>query len=117
MHTLGLRRDEAAYRLLLALPSTSGLALLLTAGPVLLAHRLSGYVPRAFRYPFEGDVPPQYEASARVTFVDAAVERSLTTIDQFVILGAGFDTRAFRLPRPEQIRCFEVDTPPTQATK
>jgi methyltransferase (TIGR00027 family) len=117
MHVLGLRRDEAAYRLLLALPSTSGLALLLTGGPMLLAHRLTGYVPGAFRYPFEGEVPPQYEASARVTFVDDAVERYLATIDQFVILGAGFDTRAFRLRRRGQIRCFEVDMPRTQTTK
>jgi Leucine carboxyl methyltransferase len=117
MHQLGLRRDDAAFRLLMALPSTSGLAMLLTAGPVLLAHRLTGYVPSAFRYPFEGDVPPQFEASARVTFVDAAVERNLATINQFVILGAGFDTRAFRLPRPGQIRCFEVDVPRTQAAK
>ena len=91
--------------------------MLLTGGPMLLAHRLTGYVPSAFRYPFEGDVPPQFEASARITFVDAAVERYLATINQFVILGAGFDTRAFRLPRPGQIRCFEVDTPQTQSTK
>jgi methyltransferase (TIGR00027 family) len=117
MHTLGLRRDDAAYRLLLALPSTTGLGLLLTGGPMLLAYRLTGYVPSAFRYPFQGEVPPQFEASARVTFVDAAVERYLPTISQFVILGAGFDTRAFRLPRPGQIRCFEVDTPQTQASK
>jgi methyltransferase (TIGR00027 family) len=123
MHVLGLRRDDAAYRLLLALPSTSRLAILLTGGPMLLAHRLTGYVPSAFRYPFEGEVPPQFEASARVTFVDAAVERALATSDQFVILGAGFDTRSFRLPRERskagasQIRCFEVDLPRTQAAK
>ena len=117
MHTLGLRRDDAAYRLLMALPSTSGFAVLLTGGPMLLAHRLTGYVPSAFRYPFKGEVPPPFEASARVTFVDAAVERYLATINQFVLLGAGFDTRAFRLPRPGQIRCFEVDMPQTQSTK
>jgi methyltransferase (TIGR00027 family) len=117
MHSLGVRRDAAAYRLLMALPSTSALAVLLTGGPMLLAHRLTGYVPSAFRYPFEGDVPPQFEASARVTFVDAAVDRYLATINQFVILGAGFDTRAFRLPRTGEIRCFEVDMPRTQSTK
>ncbi len=32
MHALGLRRDDAALRLLLALPNTSNLAILLTAG-------------------------------------------------------------------------------------
>jgi len=117
MHMLGLRRDTQAYRLLMALPSTSGLAVLLTGGPLLLAHRLTGHVPSAFRYPFEGEIPPQFEASARVTFVDAAVERYLAAINQFVILGAGFDTRTFRLPRLAQIRCFEVDMPMTQSTK
>ncbi|MEJ3658016.1 SAM-dependent methyltransferase [Actinomycetes bacterium KLBMP 9759] len=114
MHVLGLRRDDAAHRLLLALPSTSRPAVLLAGGPMLLAHRLTGYVPSAFRYPFEGDVPPQYEASARVTFVDDAVERHLVDADQFVVLGAGFDTRAFR---SDGIRCFEVDMPQTQAGK
>src|SRR6266571_5344340 len=98
MHMLGLRRDTQAY-------------------PLLLAHRLTGYVPSAFRYPFEGEIPPQFEASARVTFVDAAVERYLAAINQFVILGAGFDTRTFRLPRLAHIRCFEVDMPMTQSTK
>jgi methyltransferase (TIGR00027 family) len=117
MHVLGVRQDEAAYRLFMALPSTSAVGLALVAGPMLLAHRLTGYVPGAFRYPYQGRVAPQFEASARVTFVDAALERYLATIDQFVTLGAGFDTRAFRLPRGSQIRCFEVDTPRTQAAK
>jgi methyltransferase (TIGR00027 family) len=74
-------------------------------------------VPKAFRYPFEGDVPPQYQASARVTFFDAAVERYLPDIAQFVILGAGFDTRAFRLPEDAEVRSFEIDAPKTQAVK
>ena len=67
-HNLGTRQDEAADRLMRALPGVPRLGLRLTTGPVLLAHRVTGYVPRAFRYPFEGDVPPQYEASARIWF-------------------------------------------------
>ena len=117
MHLLGLRRDEPAYRLLMALPSTPRPAVLLASAPMVLAHRLTGYTPAAFSYPFQGDVPPQLEASARVTFIDRAVERYLATIDQFVSLGAGFDTRAFRLPSGKKIRCFEVDTPPTLGAK
>jgi len=34
-----------------------------------------------------------------------------------VILGAGFDTRAYRLPAGSPVRCFEVDRPKTQALK
>jgi methyltransferase (TIGR00027 family) len=102
---------------MMVLPSVSPLARELAAAPLLLAHRASGYVPRAFRYPFEGDVPPQYEASARIAFFDGAVARYLGDLRQLVILGAGFDTRAYWLPRETTIRSFEVDTPQTQTVK
>src|SRR5829696_3723867 len=96
-HMLGTRDDEPASRLMMVLPSVPAAGLRLFATPMLLAHRVIGYVPKAFRYPFEGEILPQYQASARVTFFDGIVERSLPGITQFVILGAGFDTRAFRL--------------------
>jgi methyltransferase (TIGR00027 family) len=116
-HNLGTRHDEAANRLMTALPGFFPLGWYLVAGPTLLAHRLTGYVPKAFRYPFEGEVPVQYQASARQTFFDGVVERYVAGITQFVILGAGFDTRAYRLPKEARVRSFEVDAPRTQAVK
>ena len=116
-HKLGTRQDDPAYRLMMALPNVPPVGLRLFVWPMLLAHRVTGYVPKAFRYPFEGDIAPQYEASARMTFLDAAVDRYLASIPQFVILGAGFDTRAFRLPKDVRVRSFEVDAPKTQAVK
>ncbi|CAM4456325.1 Putative S-adenosyl-L-methionine-dependent methyltransferase [Mycobacterium basiliense] len=116
-HKVGTRRDEAAERLLRALPDVPSLGLLLAVGPLLLAHRLTGYLPRAVRYPFEGDISPPYEASARICFFDAAVDRHLRDSAQFVILGAGFDTRAYRLPNDRRVRVFEVDSPQTQLVK
>jgi methyltransferase (TIGR00027 family) len=119
-HNLGTRPDEPADRLLPLLPSVPPLGLRLSAGPLQFAHHVSGYVPKAFRYPFEGDIPMQYEASARQTFFDRVVERDLADIAQFVILGAGFDTRAFQpegVPKDARVRSFEVDAPQTQALK
>ena len=116
-HMLGTRPDGAAARLLMVVPGFSHLAAHLFADPILFASRLTGFVPKTFRYPFEGDVPPQAEASARTTFFDGAVERYLPAIDQFVILGAGFDTRPYRLPKQMPVRSFEVDAPKTQAVK
>jgi hypothetical protein len=113
MHNLGTRQDEAANRLMPLLPGVPPVAMRMASIPTLLAHRASGYVPRAFRYPFEGEVPKQYEASARVAFFDDAVDRYLTEMDQFVILGAGFDTRPYRLPPDTRVRSFEVDAPKT----
>lgn len=117
MHNHGTRQDEPSNRLMMVLPGVPPLGKCLVVGPMLLAHRVSGYVPRAFRYPFEGDVPMQYAASARVTFFDSVVEQYLPGMAQFVILGAGFDTRAFRLPKGTPVRSFEVDAPKTQAVK
>jgi methyltransferase (TIGR00027 family) len=117
MHNMSTRHDEAANRLMPLLPGVPPLASRMASFPTLLAHRLTGYVPKAFRYPFEGDVPKLYQALARVTFFDAAVDRFLAEIDQFVILGAGFDTRPYRLPKDTRVRSFEVDAPKTQAVK
>jgi methyltransferase (TIGR00027 family) len=90
--------------------------LFLVTAPTLLAHRLTGYVPRIYRYPHEGEPPMSHQPAARTTFYDAALERHIDRIDQLVILGAGFDTRSYRHPAAH-VRCYEVDTPRTQAFK
>ncbi len=117
LHNLGTRRDEASNRLMMVLPGISPLAVRLTSVSVLLGYRVTGYVPALYRYPFEGDIPPSSEAAARMAFFDGVADRYLGTITQFVILGAGFDTRAFRLPENSRVRSFEIDTPKTQAIK
>ncbi len=116
-HILGTRRDEASFKLLQALPGVPPLGLGLVSGPRLLAQRLSGYTPKAFRYPFQGEVRLEVESSARMSFFDAIVERCLPEVAQLVILGAGFDTRCYRLPPRSPVRCFELDAPKTQAQK
>jgi methyltransferase (TIGR00027 family) len=45
------------------------------------------------------------------------VTSAAATADQLVILGAGFDTRAHRLPAASAVATFEVDHPATQARK
>jgi methyltransferase (TIGR00027 family) len=58
-----------------------------------------------------------HEGAARVTFFNAALARHLGDIDQVVNLGAGWDTRAYRLPPETRVRSFEADTAKTQAFK
>jgi len=49
---------------------------------------------------------------ARTVFLDELVLAACADgARQVVLLGAGFDTRAFRLPWPPGVRCFELDTP------
>jgi hypothetical protein len=49
-------------RLMMVLSGVPALAVCLVAGPMLFAHRVSGYVPRALRYSFESYIPVQYQA-------------------------------------------------------
>src|SRR5512143_3145182 len=116
-HHLGSRPDEGASRLLPVAPGVPPLGWRLVGGPLLLAHRISGYVPKSFRYPFEGKITLQNQGGARQTFYDRVVRQYIPEMAQFVILGAGYDTRALNLPKDTPVRSFEIDTPATSAGK
>jgi methyltransferase (TIGR00027 family) len=55
---------------------------------------------------------------ARTRYIDDACQVALVKgCQQVVILGAGFDARAYRLPEMRTIRVFEVDHPATLTAK
>jgi len=54
----------------------------------------------------------------RVRYGDDLIAAAMSDgIEQLVILGAGLDTRAYRLPRIDRMRIFEVDLPKEQNDK
>jgi methyltransferase (TIGR00027 family) len=54
----------------------------------------------------------------RTRFIDEAVQTALAKgIGQVVILGAGLDTRPYRLPGIEKAKVFEIDLPAAQESK
>lgn len=56
--------------------------------------------------------------AARVRYFDDFVLKSLNdSFQQLVILGAGYDTRAYRMEGIEKVKVFEVDHPSTQKVK
>jgi methyltransferase (TIGR00027 family) len=56
------------------------------------------------------------EATCRSRFTEARLGRGNSGIDQYVILGAGLDSFAYRTAS-RRFRVFEVDDPATQAAK
>lgn len=55
---------------------------------------------------------------ARVRYFDDFVEKSIEEgLEQLIILGAGYDTRAYRIEGLKDIKVFEVDHPNTQSFK
>jgi methyltransferase (TIGR00027 family) len=64
-----------------------------------------------------GGPGPRPSAVARTRLIDDVVSEAGPTVEQVVILGAGFDTRAHRLSALAGMPVFEVDHPATQAAK
>src|SRR5262245_14456994 len=54
---------------------------------------------------------------ARTRWIDDAIAAAQDDIEQIVILGAGFDTRAYCMAVLRAVDVFEVDHPDTQAAK
>ena len=55
---------------------------------------------------------------SRTRFIDDLIEKSTTEgAEQYVILGAGYDSRAHRLELPSSLKIFEVDQPEVQDRK
>jgi len=55
---------------------------------------------------------------SRTRFIDDLIKKGAASgVEQYVILGAGYDSRAHRLELPSSLRIFEVDQPEVQARK
>ena len=101
LHATGAREDNACKRLLFAL----------------LAARLSGYRPPRLDYPPARPTMAVQIIPQRTDFFDRTLRDHAGAIRQLVILGAGWDTRAYNLPEGAGVPVFEVDTPEMVALK
>jgi methyltransferase (TIGR00027 family) len=54
---------------------------------------------------------------ARTKWIDDEVEQAMAVVQQLVLLGAGFDTRAYRLSSAHRATTFELDYPETSHVK
>jgi methyltransferase (TIGR00027 family) len=116
-HDIGTRDDLPAKRLSRALPATQPVLWLLMMGPVYVGARVSGYLPSFAEYPPKRPVGLMSAVMMRTAFFDRTLEEVLPSVSQLVILGAGWDTRAYGLPEDWPGRVYEVDAPATQRAK
>jgi methyltransferase (TIGR00027 family) len=54
---------------------------------------------------------------ARTLYIDRIIRRAVGDMDQFVLLGAGYDTRAYGEPKQDGLAIFELDRARTQELK
>jgi len=78
----------------------------------LFGHRFSVWLTKRFAPGFHEHL------ISRTRFIDELIKKSAASgSEQYVILGAGYDSRAHRLELPSSLRIFEVDQPEVQARK
>ncbi len=116
-HLVGNRPDPAALQLAAGLPATNPIVMRLMIKPLAWASRFSGFIPSIIKYPPPTPTPMTAIMGARCEFLDQALLDGVAEGDQVVILGAGWDTRAYGLLKNTEIPIFEVDAPRTQAAK
>lgn len=85
-------------------------------------HLLAGPLRAVSRWYYDRKLPGTYSSvAARVRFFDGAVTESIAAgAKQIAVVGAGYDTRAWRFEqslRSSAVRYFEVDHPATQKRK
>ncbi|MBO6566047.1 MAG: class I SAM-dependent methyltransferase [Pseudomonadales bacterium] len=117
MHIFGLRDDPATAKLAGKLNNTSTFGLWLALFPLWVKYRISG---KYFLYP----KPPEQGKEgivdlvpARTIYIDQMINRIAETAEQFVAMGAGYDTRSFDMLSGRGLQCFELDQQVVQAHK
>lgn len=115
MHELGIRDNLAAKRLWFALPGVSRSGTGLAFSPTVWAMRITGIA--FYLYDFSSSSSFVDASGQRTRFFDDVMLRYLEQIEQVVILGAGWDTRAYGLAQREGVLIYEVDEVNTQTQK
>ncbi len=119
---LGLREDRAAAKLAPHLPAMSPFGIWCVSGLMCWAARVSGYRGSILTYPPEHPTSLLAMVNHRCEFFDRTLREAVDPpsglgVQQVVILGAGWDSRAYGDLKDKGVRFFEVDMPPTQGAK
>jgi len=117
LHVFGLRDDPGVARLAPALRNTSTWGLWLALFPLWVKAKIAGepgIYPRLVPHDRAGiaEMVP-----SRTAAFDEVIARRLGEVEQFVILGAGMDTRAYGTLGLDRVDVFELDRAETQRLK
>ena len=117
MDWFGLRDDPGARALTPVIPNSSTAGLKLTLFPLYILSQICGRPMLYPRIPEQGSEKISDLVMARTVHFDRMIDKHLGDAKQFVILGAGLDTRAWGTLAGQNIKIFELDQDPTQSFK
>lgn len=117
MHVFGIRQDPATAKLAATVPNTSLVGLWLVLFPLWLKHRISGKFFVYPRVPEAGNEGFGEIVVVRTLHFDRIIERVIPGVEQIVVMGAGYDTRAYGDFSHHDVVFYELDQPVVQEHK
>ena len=117
MHMFGMRDDIPSKRLAEAIPNTSVLGLSFCLIPLWVKYTISGTLALYPCAPQEGSETLLDWFVVRTLYIDRILERAAPDMEQFVLIGSGYDSRAYLYSEKHRMKCFELDRAGTQRLK
>ena len=117
MDVFGMRKDTASVKLYGVLPNGSVPGLWLLLFPSYLRYKISGKNKGYPSIQEEGKESIANVAINRTIYFDKLIDKSKDKVEQFVVMGAGFDTRCYGDLKNRNIIFFELDQVTTQKLK
>jgi methyltransferase (TIGR00027 family) len=117
MDIFGLRKDSASVRLNRVLPNNSLPGLWMCLLPIYLQYKISGKVRIYPSIPKPGEEGLANIVLSRTIYFDNIINESKDKVEQFVAMGAGFDTRCYGDLENSNLKFFELDQEKTQKLK
>ncbi len=111
LNAYGIRKDPAAAKLYRSLPNGSEMGLWLLLFPSFLRYKI---------YPAQEEAGKESisnVAVARTLYFDKIIDKLKNKVEQFIIIGAGYDTRCYGDLKDNNFRFFELDQVKTQKLK
>ena len=117
MDKFGLRKDPATVKLFNVLPNTSVLGQWLALFPLYLLKLIAGENLIYPTFKEAGKATLANLVTSRTIFFDNLIGDSLKKSEQFVVMGAGFDTRCYGHLGQGDVVLYELDKKQTQELK
>jgi methyltransferase (TIGR00027 family) len=117
MDVFGMREDSAAVRLNRMLPNNSVPGMWMVLFPSYLRYRISGKNQGYPSFARPGEEGISSIVTSRTVYFDRVINRSKLEVEQFVVMGAGFDTRCYGDLGNSRLTCYELDQARTQQLK
>jgi methyltransferase (TIGR00027 family) len=116
LHYFNIRKDYNIIKFIKNFPAESHIGFYMMFSAAILANKLVNFIPKALIKNNLDDISSYSFLFFRTKKIDQLVKDNIENVEQFVILGAGFDLRSIRYNN-DKLKVFELDKKNTQKIK